>query len=84
MFFIGFVLFLVIGGEKLYALQMDIPAKNITEISGFYIALIAMVLGVQLFLAGFLGELISRNAPNRNTYQIRSVTHTYPEDQYLQ
>jgi hypothetical protein len=36
----------------------------------FYIALIAMVIGSQLFLAGFLGELISRNGPERNHYYI--------------
>lgn len=70
MFFLGFVLFAWIGGEKVYYILKDVPAKNITDISGFYIALVSMILGVQLFLAGFLGELISRNSPNRNAYQI--------------
>lgn len=70
MFFLGFVLFAWIGGEKVYYILMDVPAKNITDISGFYIALVSMVLGVQLFLAGFLGELISRNSPKRNSYEI--------------
>ena len=70
MFFLGFVLFAWIGGEKVYYILTDVPAKNITDISGFYIALVSMILGVQLFLAGFLGELISRNSPNRNSYQI--------------
>lgn len=70
MFFLGFVLFAWIGGEKVYYILKDVPAKNITDISGFYIALVSMILGVQLFLAGFLGELISRNSPNRNSYQI--------------
>ena len=36
----------------------------------FYLSLTAMIIGTQLFLAGFLGELISRNAPERNNYQI--------------
>ncbi len=70
MFFLGFVLFAWIGGEKVYYILKDVPAKNITNISGFYIALVSMVLGVQLFLAGFLGELISRNSPQRNSYEI--------------
>ncbi len=61
MFFIGLGLFTYIGGVKLYNLSQDMVSKNITEISSFYIALVAMILGVQLFLAGFLGELIVRN-----------------------
>lgn len=71
MFFIGLFMFGWIGGSKLYYLYIGIPAKNIAEQSSFFIALTAMILGTQLFLAGFLGELISRNSPNRNTYQIR-------------
>jgi hypothetical protein len=39
-----------------------------TERPLFYIALVAMIIGTQLFLAGFLGELISRNGPERNHY----------------
>ncbi len=71
MFFIGLFMFGWIGGSKLYYLYSDIPAKNIAQQSSFFIALTAMILGTQLFLAGFLGELISRNSPNRNSYQIR-------------
>lgn len=70
MFLLGFCLFFFIGGEKLYFIWKDIPAKNIAEMSGFYIALTSMVIGVQLFLAGFLAEMISRNAYDRNHYQI--------------
>lgn len=73
MFIIGFLMFAFIGGSKLYYLYMDVPAKNIAEMSAFYIALAAMIMGTQLFLAGFLGELVSRNAPNRNQYQIREI-----------
>ena len=47
-----------------------ISAKNIAEMSGFYIALTSMVIGVQLFLAGFIAEMISRNAYDRNNYQV--------------
>jgi len=71
MFLIGFFMFAFIGGSKLYYLYAEIPAKNIAEQSSFFIALTAMVVGTQLFLAGFLGELISRNAPHRNLYQVR-------------
>ncbi len=70
MFFIGAVMFVWIGGQKLWFLFNELPAKNITEISAFYIALAAMIMGTQLFLAGFLGELISRNNPQRNNYRI--------------
>lgn len=70
MFVLGFGLFTYIGGAKLYAMFADIPARNIAEMSGFYIALTSMVIGVQLFLAGFIAEMISRNAYDRNNYQV--------------
>ena len=46
------------------------PAFSLTNRPGFYLALTTTVIGVQLFLAGFIGELISRNAPGRNSYLI--------------
>lgn len=70
MFALGFCLFAYLGGYKLYALYNDFPAKNIAAQSSFYIALTVMIMGVQLFLTGFLAELVSRNAPERNNYQI--------------
>ena len=70
MFIIGFSLFTYITGGKLYAMFADISAKNIAEMSGFYIALTAMLIGVQLFLAGFIAEMVSRNAYDRNNYQV--------------
>lgn len=69
-FLIGFIAFGWIGGVKWYALMHDLPAKNIADQSVFYIALTAMVVGTQFFLAGFLGEMISRNSPHRNDYRI--------------
>src|SRR5690554_2443386 len=69
-FIFGFILAIYIGAEKLYYLKLDVKARLITDIPQFYIALIAMVIGAQLFLAGFLAELISRNSPNRNKYSI--------------
>jgi glycosyltransferase involved in cell wall biosynthesis len=70
MFLLGFGLFIYIGGAKLYAMFSGIPAKNIANMSGFYIALTAQIIGVQLFLAGFIAEMISRNAYDRNNYQV--------------
>ena len=51
-------------------INSNIPAKNIANMSGFYIALTAQIIGVQLFLAGFIAEMISRNAYDRNNYQV--------------
>ena len=70
MFFIGFVAIVIVGANKLYALGNHISAHLVTDSPYFYIALTMMLLGTQLFLAGFLGELISRNASSRNDYKI--------------
>lgn len=70
MFFIGFVAIVIVGANKLYALGNHIPAHLVTDSPYFYIALTMMLLGTQLFLSGFLGELISRNASSRNDYKI--------------
>jgi len=68
MFVIGFIAAAYLGAEKLYFLSQKVHAPLITDRPWFYIALTTMILGVQLFLAGFLGEMISRSAPDRNTY----------------
>lgn len=67
MFIIGFCAALWLGIDKLF---IDTKARLITSSPYFYISLTAMIIGCQLFLAGFLGELISRNDPNRNVYQV--------------
>ena len=72
MFILGLTLFLYIGGTKLYYIYNSLPAKNIADQSAFFIALTSMVIGVQLFLSGFIAELISRNSPDRNNYQVDS------------
>ena len=72
MFILGLILFLYIGGTKLYYLYNSLPAKNIADQSAFFIALTTMVIGVQLFLSGFIAELVSRNSPDRNNYQVDS------------
>lgn len=72
-FILGFCLFAYIGGSKLYYMQMGWRAKNIADMSGFYIALTSMIIGTQLFLAGFLAELVARNSPDRNVYLIEET-----------
>lgn len=70
MFFIGFIAVIIVGAVKLVHLWNGTPAPLVTDSPYFYISLTMMLLGTQLFLAGFLGELISRNADSRNEYQI--------------
>jgi len=72
MFFIGFIAAIVIGIDKLYALAQGIPQRLVTDSPYFYISLTVMMIGTQFFLAGFLGDLISRNSQSRNDYQIES------------
>ncbi|MCH4895773.1 glycosyltransferase [Marinilabiliaceae bacterium JC040] len=72
-FLIGFISILVIGFSKLYALGTGVHAPLITDSPYFYIALTSMILGTQLFLAGFIAELISRNSSERNKYLIKDV-----------
>ncbi len=70
MFFICLLCIIFIGGNKLYSLANGIPARLVTESPYFYLALVGMLLGTQMFLTGFLGELISRNSQERNNYKI--------------
>lgn len=73
----GFLSFLV-GGiitiwliiDKIMKMNSGEKFRQVTDQPLFYIALVAIIVGVQLFVAGFLGELISRNSPNRNDYQV--------------
>ncbi len=70
MFFVGLIAIMIVGGVKLAHLWSGTPAPLVTSSPYFYISLTMMLLGTQLFLAGFIGELISRNADSRNEYQI--------------
>lgn len=70
MFFLGLILFFYVGGSKLYYMYNEVTARNIADMSSFYIALTSMLMGLQLFLAGFIGEMISRNAEDRNKYHV--------------
>ncbi|MDD6080950.1 MAG: glycosyltransferase family 2 protein [bacterium] len=70
MFLIGFIALVAVLGLKLASLYSGDLRPLVALSPYFYISLTAMILGTQLFLAGFIGELISRNAPNRNKYKI--------------
>lgn len=70
MFIIGGCTTVWVIAEKLYLQAQGELARGVTEQPLFYIAMLAIVLGVQLFLAGFLGELIGRNSGDRNKYLI--------------
>ncbi|MGY4384539.1 glycosyltransferase involved in cell wall biosynthesis [Pedobacter sp. UYP24] len=70
-FLIGTFLAIWLIGVKLYDISMGIPLKrDVTDQPLFYIALVAIILGSQLFLTGFVAELVSRSAPERNNYLI--------------
>lgn len=70
MFFIGFVSAMWVGAKKLWFVFHGVAAPLVTNSPYFYLALTCMILGTQLFLAGFVAELVTRNAPERNVYKI--------------
>ncbi|PXV68850.1 glycosyltransferase involved in cell wall biosynthesis [Dysgonomonas alginatilytica] len=72
MFFIGLIAVIWIGASKMYAMTNGMPYGLVTDSPYFYISLTTMILGTQLFLAGFIGELISRNSAGRNDYKIET------------
>jgi len=70
MFLVGFVAAAYLGIQKLYYLKKHIQAILLADSPYFYLALVAMIIGTQLFVAGFLGELVSRSSSERNKYQV--------------
>jgi hypothetical protein len=70
MFIAGFVTAVWLIVEKLVKQAAGLPLRIVTDQPMFYIALVALILGVLLFMSGFLGELINRNSPDRNKYSI--------------
>ena len=69
-FIIGFLSAFALGADKLYCLANGIKQRLVTDSPFFYISLAMMMIGTQLFLAGFIGDLVSRSSSNRNDYQI--------------
>jgi len=70
MFLLGFFAVVVVGINKLIAIFEHVKAPLVTDSPYFYLSMLAMVLGTQLFLAGFIAEIIARNSSERNNYQI--------------
>ncbi len=70
MFLLGFLSALWLGAYKLYNLFQGVLVERVTESPYFFLALALMIIGVQLFVAGFIGELVSRTATERNVYLI--------------
>jgi len=76
MFIIGFVVAGFLGVTKIWAVMNNEYARLITQRPSFYISLTCMIIGSQMFLAGFIGELISRNSPDKNHYQVSERTNS--------
>ncbi len=70
MFLLGGFTTVWIIAAKLYKQAHGLPLRAVTDQPLFFVAILAVILGVQLFLAGFLGELINRRSPDRNNYMI--------------
>lgn len=70
MFFLGFIAVIAVGAMKIYNMHAGNPYSLVTDNPYFFLALTTMILGTQLFIAGFLGELVARNSQERNKYQI--------------
>ena len=66
----GFICAIIIIVNKLIAQTHGVKYRAVTDQPLFYIALVALIVGMQLFLAGFLGEMVSRNSSERNRYLI--------------
>ncbi len=72
-FFIGFLSLIFLGIDKIIDLHEGVYGHLVAQSAWFYIALTAVLLGTQLFLAGFIGDLVSRQSPRRNDYQIEKI-----------
>jgi Glycosyltransferases involved in cell wall biogenesis len=70
MFLLGFLAVVAVGVNKLIAIIEHVRAPLVTANPYFYMAMLAMILGTQLFLAGFVGEIVARNSTERNNYKI--------------
>ncbi len=76
MFILGFIAVAVVGFTKLYDMYHGNPYILVTDSPYFYLSLVLMLLGAQLFLTGFIGELIVRNSERRNEYEINEEITT--------
>ena len=79
MFMLGFVAVVIVGVAKLYAMHSGGHYTLVTNSPYFYIALTMMILGTQLFLTGFIGELVVRNSLRRNDYEVEEEVGDMPK-----
>jgi len=70
MFFIGLFASIWVGAQKLWSIAQGERSILVTDSPYFYIALATMIIGTQLFMTGFLAELLSRSAKDRNVYLV--------------
>lgn len=70
-FVIGSIITLYLIGDKIYAITNHLKFRNVTENPLFFLALVAIIIGVQLFVAGFIGELMTQNSDKTTDYQIK-------------
>lgn len=70
MFILGFIAVVIVGLNKFIALLTHVQAPLVTDSPYFFLSILAMILGTQLFLAGFIAEIVARNSTERNNYQI--------------
>jgi hypothetical protein len=66
----GLILLGIVILAYLSAIKIFNDVVGIAERPAFYLGILAIIVGVQLFIAGFLGDLVSRNAPDKNAYQV--------------
>lgn len=72
-FLLGFISTIYLIAEKLISIAQGTIYRNVTDQPLFYLSLLAIIIGTQLFLTGFIAELVSRNGSERNQYQIEQV-----------
>jgi len=72
-FFLGFLITIWLLVKKMMAISSHTEYRDVTDQPLFYLSLVAIIVGFQLFLTGFVAELVSRNSVERNNYQIEKV-----------
>ncbi|WMN11808.1 glycosyltransferase family 2 protein [Marivirga salinae] len=73
-FIAGFFITIYIIGRKFYEIHYKLPVREVTDQPLFFLALVALIVGVQLFLAGFVGEMITMNSPRKIDYIVDEQT----------
>lgn len=69
-FFFGTIITFWVIGRKIYEIQMGLPARDVVDQPLFFLALVAVIIGVQLFLAGFIGEMMTQSSTRKNDYLV--------------